>query len=100
MQGFPQPSLTMGQEGRSVQAAGVGQAVKRGRTELHGRFAWDSGGCQQRRGRGAPQLIKPSKCGVCARVADIVAQTTLAHVHNSLIEAHSTLKVHGVSFLD
>lgn len=43
VQGFPQPSLTIGQEGRSVQAAGVGQAVTRGRTELHGRDSW---GCK------------------------------------------------------
>lgn len=46
VQGFPQPSLTIGQEGRSVQAAGVGQAVTRVRTELHGRHACDSGGCK------------------------------------------------------
>lgn len=36
VQGFPQPSLTIGQEGRSVQAAVVGQVVMRDRTELRG----------------------------------------------------------------
>lgn len=40
--GIPQPSLTIGQEGRSVQAAELGQAVTRDRTELHRRHAWDS----------------------------------------------------------
>lgn len=44
MQGFPQPSLTIGQEGKSVQAAGAGQAVTRDRIELHGRNLWHSGG--------------------------------------------------------
>lgn len=77
MQGFPQLSLTMGQEGRSVQAAGAGQAVTRDRIELHERRV-EQWGPKEGRGGRASRLIKPPKFRMCV---DIVIHASLARVH-------------------